>query len=586
MFQSLTIGKRLYLGFGVILLGTLVAFLATFYTISRSKRVNDTINNEINPSAAALNTFRTSLQDVKTYTIGWFNAVGPNDNNRNKKLGEILFKEYPRVKEQLKVLSADWSSEQNTLMKEVLQISDSLVVLSKQIVNDFNNIEDYDDELKKLSYTPWFDETGEIGSLNKILFTKVRVLIEMKKVEADLKSKEMTSAFNNLIRLISVVGIALIIGGVLISYFTIRTIVNPVNNLKSLINTMSTGQIPKEVIPKRNDEIGEMSKALDNLINGFERTTVFANEIGKGQFDTDYTPLSQQDTLGSALLFMRDEIKESRRNLEDKVEERTVELKKQKDQVESLYGQVTDSIRYAKRIQEAIMPADSKVKQLLKESFILYKPKDIVSGDFYWVESKNNKTYVAAVDCTGHGVPGAFMSLLGRNLLNQVLSAHQDPQPADLLNGLNQGIIASLYTNDPNSKDGMDIAIMMIDSAENKLSFAGAINELYLIRNKNLEIIEGDKFYIGTNDARPNGYTNHELPLESGDCLYVFTDGFRDQFGGPREKKFMRKKFNEMLLSNHHIPMKDQRGVYNEIFRKWMGIEEQTDDVLLIGIRF
>jgi serine phosphatase RsbU (regulator of sigma subunit)/HAMP domain-containing protein len=586
MLRNLSIAKRLYLGFGIIMLGTLVAFISTFFTISKSKKVDDKINNEINPAIVSLNELQSLMQDLKTYTINWYNAIGPNDNNnRNKKVIKIIKLDYPNLKRKLMTQSLQWNKQQSMLLTDIVKVSDSLVKLSNVIVDEFRVIADYEDSFKSMQYSLWFENNGEIGGQNLIVFEKLKALMSLKKSEAEQGTIIITKSFNSLVGLILFIAAALAIGGVFISFFTIRSIVVPVDKLKASINTMSLGVVPKEKIVVAKDEIGQMSGALDNLIQGFERTTVFANEIGQGKFDTNYTPLSKEDTLGQALIVMRDEIKESRRDLEVKVEERTHELQNRKNEIEYLYGQVTDSIKYAKKLQEAILPSKETVIKLLPDSFILYHPKDIVSGDFYWVEEKHNKTYFAAVDCTGHGVPGAFMSIVGRNLLKQILSDLKQPHPSDILNALSKGIAETLNTKDSHSKDGMDLALCCIDYANSTIEFAGAINELYLVRDGVLQMFQGDKHYIGTMDNGFTTYTNHQLTVQKNDCIYIFTDGFRDQFGGIKGKKFMRKRFDEMIISNNDLPMQEQCRAYTKKFRNWMGMEEQVDDVLMIGVR-
>jgi serine phosphatase RsbU (regulator of sigma subunit)/HAMP domain-containing protein len=586
MLRSLSVAKRLYLGFGIIVLATLVAFAFTYNTIYKSKKLNDKINDEINPSMVDLNELQSTLQDLKTLTISWFNAKGPNDNSRNKKVIRIINLDYPKLKKRILNHSNNWDNQEIAALNDVIKGSDSLVKLSDGLIKDFNTLEDYEDAFKMMQYSLTFESGGEVTVLNTKVFEKLRALIILKKIDAETTNTSMTSSFNSLVRLISFLGIVLLLAGILISFLIIRSIVLPVNQLKSSINTMSLGIVPKKKINVlANDEIGQMSGALDNLIQGFERTTVFANEIGQGQFDTNYQPLSDDDTLGQALIFMRDEIKESRRDLEVKVEERTKELQEQKNEVEYLYGQVTDSIKYAKKLQDAILPSQATVDLLLPQAFILYHPKDIVSGDFYWIESKNNKTYFAAVDCTGHGVPGAFMSIVGRNLLKQILSDLIDPQPYEILNHLSKGIADTLNTKDSQAKDGMDLAMCCIDFENRKLSFAGAMNELYLIRDGALQIFDADKVYIGSLDNAHFSYTHHTIDLKTNDALYIFTDGFRDQFGGANGKKFMRKRFNEMFLQHHSLPVQEQRRIYTKTFRNWMGIEEQVDDVLIIGLQ-
>jgi serine phosphatase RsbU (regulator of sigma subunit) len=278
--------------------------------------------------------------------------------------------------------------------------------------------------------------------------------------------------------------------------------------------------------------------------------------------------------------------------LEKKVVERTKEVVKQKDEIEKqnekiseLYKEVTDSIKYAKRLQEAILPPDEFVKQALPTSFILYKPKDIVSGDFYWIEQKNNKTYFASVDCTGHGVPGAFMSILGNNALNEALRKYDTP--AEILDDLNKGISEKLHNNALGSttKDGMDLALCCYDASKKELQYAGAFNPLYFIRDNEITQLKADKFAIGTYFENPKQkYTNHIIQLQENDMVYIFSDGYADQFGGPKGKKLMYKNFRNYLLGIHSESLVNQKELLNNNIETWKGSLEQVDDILVIGM--
>lgn len=250
---------------------------------------------------------------------------------------------------------------------------------------------------------------------------------------------------------------------------------------------------------------------------------------------------------------------------------------------------ITDSITYAKKIQEAILPSDKQVALLLPESFVLYKPKDIVSGDFYWATQWGNKILFAAVDCTGHGVPGAFMSIVGQNLLNQAINEHGLTKPNLILNSLNKGISRTLNQNNAIAeiKDGMDIALCCWDIKEMTLEFAGAYNPLWILRNNEIIIFEGDKFPVGSFvDNRPQNFKNNEIPLQKGDIIYIFTDGYADQFGGPNGKKFKQKQVKKLLLEIQHLPLLLQREMLDKRIEEWKGgIEEQIDDILFMGIK-
>lgn len=252
---------------------------------------------------------------------------------------------------------------------------------------------------------------------------------------------------------------------------------------------------------------------------------------------------------------------------------------------------ITDSINYAKRIQAAILPAVEDLQKQLSNSFIIYQPKDIVSGDFYWFAEKGNQLIVAIADCTGHGVPGAFMSMVGNDILTQIVIEKGITRPNLILTNLHEGVKKSLKqdSNASNTKDGMDIAIVSFDKTNySNVEYAGALRPLWLIKNNTKEIVEykADKHSIGgayTSDAR--GFTNHELKLSKGDSFYLSTDGYADQFGGELGKKMMTKNMKELLISIQSKTMAEQKVVLENNFQSWKASREQVDDVLVFGVR-
>ncbi len=274
-------------------------------------------------------------------------------------------------------------------------------------------------------------------------------------------------------------------------------------------------------------------------------------------------------------------------NLEDKVKDRTREVVKQKEIIEETNKHITDSIKYAKRIQEAFLPSEETVTTLLKNAFILYKPKDIVSGDFYWIEKKENKILFAVVDCTGHGVPGAFMSIIGFNGLNQVVNEYNYTKPSEILTQLNKNISETLKqkVEDTKIRDGMDIAICSLDLNNNTLEFAGAFSPLFILRNGEVLKTKGDKHPIGNFVGTENfEFTNHTIHLFPNDKIYIFSDGFVDQFGGAGGKKLKYNAFRKLLLDNNQKPMPDQKEAINLFFEDWRAGYEQIDDVCMIGV--
>lgn len=283
-------------------------------------------------------------------------------------------------------------------------------------------------------------------------------------------------------------------------------------------------------------------------------------------------------------------LQEEKRRLEAMVNERTAEVVEKNRELDEINKDITASIRYAKRIQDAILPPDEFVKNVLPNTFILFKPKDIVSGDFYWMEERQDKVIFAAVDCTGHGVPGAFMSIVGHNVLDRVVGENNLTEPAVILDELNRGISETLRQSnleDNTVRDGMDIAMCSFDRRTGSLQFAGAYNPMWVVRKGELIEIKANKFPIGNSSKGDmNKFTNHEIQLEKGDTVYVFSDGYCDQFGGPSGKKFKASAFRNLLLNNQHLSMDEQRELLDATIESWRGNHEQVDDILIIGTRY
>ena len=249
--------------------------------------------------------------------------------------------------------------------------------------------------------------------------------------------------------------------------------------------------------------------------------------------------------------------------------------------------QITDSIEYASRIQTAILPPGDYIERVMPEHFILYKPRDIVSGDFYWITHKDGKIVVAAVDCTGHGVPGAFMSMLGFAFLNEIVNKEAELKANLILNQLRDYVKSSLRQTgkDDEAKDGMDIALCIIDPSNLKMQYAGAYNPLYLIRNQEFISLKADRMPIGIHILEKDSFTNHEIDIKKEDVIYIFTDGYIDQFGGEDKRKFKISPFRELLININNKSMNEQKQILEEEFYKWKGEHEQIDDILVMGIK-
>lgn len=282
------------------------------------------------------------------------------------------------------------------------------------------------------------------------------------------------------------------------------------------------------------------------------------------------------------------------RELEETVAERTAEVVQQKELVEEKQKEIVDSITYARRIQLSILPPQDEMKEGLRDHFVLYKPKDIVSGDFYWMvqtttsDTNRRLSVVAAVDCTGHGVPGALMSIISNTLLNQTMKNPDINSPAGALTYINHELPKNLKAQQKGEiiRDGMDIAMCAFDFETCQIQYAGANNSLYIYSNNELKEIKADKQSIsGSTAEEKKPFTNHTFQLQKGDVVYLFTDGYADQFGGPRGKKFKYKQLEQLMEEIHALPMPEQKKILDQRFEAWRGELEQVDDVTFIGVR-
>ena len=263
------------------------------------------------------------------------------------------------------------------------------------------------------------------------------------------------------------------------------------------------------------------------------------------------------------------------------------EVARQREELEIKNKNITDSLIYAQRIQEALLPSPAYLRKHFKESFILFNPKDIVSGDFYWIGEKGNKVFIVAADCTGHGVPGALMSMIGLEILEKIINNDNEENPSAILKKMSRGIEKS-FSREKNDgtiiRDSMDIGLCVIDKKNNKLEYSGAFFPLYIIRNDKLVEVKGDKFPIGIN-ASDTVYGYNVLDIQEDDIVYLFSDGYIDQFGGVDNKKFMYRRFRFLLLSIHKFAMHDQKTILEENIKTWIGSNDQIDDMLVIGFK-
>ncbi|KAB2867301.1 MAG: SpoIIE family protein phosphatase [Bacteroidales bacterium] len=342
-----------------------------------------------------------------------------------------------------------------------------------------------------------------------------------------------------------------------------RIVTDPIKKLVNNVNRIADGNLNERAEVIGNNEITTLSVKFNVMIE---------------QLEDLYTDLDKKVKERTAEVVAQKEEIESQKD----------ELEKQRDILAEQQKHIMDSILYAKRLQYAILPTDEFVKELFPESFILFHPKDIVSGDIYWFYKQGNKRFFSAIDCTGHGVPGALVSMVGHNWLDYAVKDLKLDRPVDILEALNRGVTTTFKEKDEDNavKDGMDIALCCVDYTTMKLEFAGAYNPALIIRNGELIQLKGDKCPIGAFSRRAaTGYTHQEMDVQKGDMVYVFSDGYTDQFGGEDNRKFLMSNFKKLLVDVHQYPIKEQKDKMEEVLFDWMKYESQLDDILVIGIR-
>jgi len=603
-----TIGKKIGLGFSIVLLLLLTIFVFTLFVVDEAENTLDTsiTSNEkfINvdqPTVSKLNHLNENLAESHRYIQKWIADQSYNDAPFKTAALNLINNEIPLDTVNINALAANWNN--NNKDKDLYgsikkDINTLLNGYNSNVISIITEWESYADGTTFASST-YFDLQVEplyqviTNSLNELLNNRERVA-QIQQEKSTKSFKHTNENFTLLSKGILLAGLILLAATLIIAIFTTLSITRPVYQLKTMLIELGRGVFPKTEITPSNDEIGEMATAMNNLVGGLKKTTKFAHEVGQSNFEHPYKPLSDDDTLGHALLKMKDELAETERILEQKVKERTEEVVRQKDEIdgqksklEELYKDVTDSIKYAKRLQDSILPPTEYMTQLFPNSFVLFKPKDIVSGDFYWMHKVGKKHLFAAVDCTGHGVPGAFMSLVGANGLNSAVKEHELDSPGEILDDLNKYAHEALNkdSEDNTVRDGMDIALCSIDYDTMELEFSGAYNPLYLIRDGEILITKSDKFAIGSFSPNEKNYDTKNIPIKKGDIIYVFSDGYPDQFGGLKGKKFLYRQFRETLISIKDLPMQEQQQLLDQKIETWKGSYEQVDDILIIGVR-
>jgi phosphoserine phosphatase RsbU/P len=370
-------------------------------------------------------------------------------------------------------------------------------------------------------------------------------------------------------RFILVFVLTMLIVSILI-YRKTRVITHPIIKLVENVDRITSGNLRERAEVTGKNEITRLTEKFNMMI---------------AQLESYYYELEEKVKERTLKI---EKQKEELANQRDALAEKNVQLNEANIEIEEQKKHIMDSIYYARRIQTAILPAFTLLDSKLKNHFIFYLPKDIVSGDFYWLTEADGLVMIAAVDCTGHGVPGAFMSIVGFNQLNNAVNVAKARKASEILNELNRGVINTLNENVSTSsiKDGMDMSLCVFDFQKKKVEFAGANNPIILIRDNKSVKYRGDRFPIGAfMENKAQLFTNNEIDISKGDMIYMYSDGYSDQFGGPDDKKFLSGRFEELLFDIHRKPLEEQKELLKTTLYDWMGSNDQVDDILVIGIK-
>ena len=424
-------------------------------------------------------------------------------------------------------------------------------------------VEGYSDEQREVLFGPWSDIIG-IGE------------------EAD--SEDGSDKFFYVNAIDSIVMLVGIGNGILVSFiylllfirWTNRDITWPLKELLVNIRNTRGGDKEQYSIVRTNDEIGELAEGYNEMT---EQIHNYVESISAMNRDLE----KKVNERTREVVEQKEEIETQKEEIEAQLDLATL----QRDTISNQNDLILDSIHYAKRIQSAILPPAQLLEEHLSDHFILFKPRDIVSGDYYWAREKDQKLLIAVADCTGHGVPGGFLSMLGISSMNEIVNRSTELNPGKILEQLREVVIASMHQTGSRdeAQDGIEIALCVIDLKKKFMEYSGANRPLYLVRDGAVQHIRPDRMPIGIYEQDPLPFKKHNIKLKKGDSIYLFSDGYVDQLGGPLRKTFRAINFRKLLLEIQDQPMEKQKAILLENMALWQGEVEQIDDVLVMGIR-
>jgi len=578
-FRKVSIGF-LFVGV-IVLLNVLVSYLILQENSSTIGRMTEVVN----PYMEKMEEFNLLVTESKMFATNWVYLQNSLDDK--KSLEELHSTKYPVLKKQINdfLVLLNKKSDKDS-MEAIFSKFEELLVVEQKIMKSLVTFDDYENPKKKFSAEDLVE--SEVLPRTDDIMHSLKATISRNREEAAFIRNKLVVSFHKLLGISLSVSVGLCLLTLVAAAFISRAIRKPVQMMKEIVLQLGKGELPEGQIPVTHNVIGEMAESVNRLSESFTKTSIFASEIGKGNLSVGYERLGEKDMLGNALIRMRDSLRVYSEEMEEKVKERTQEVMEKNLKLELAYREIRDSIHYAKRIQEALLPADQLIHKVFGDAFIFYRPKDIVCGDFYWFAHKGDEIIMAAIDCTGHGVPGALMTVIGNSILHQIVNFSNVTDPAKILNQLDRKLLETMrHHGGAITNDGMDVSMCRYKISKKELTFAGAKRPLYMFKNGELLEIKGNKFPIGSFQYDSEKlFTEHKLNIKEGDTIYMFSDGYQDQFGGPDGKKFMVSRFRNMLQEIHTLPMMEQSQRVEKEMLGWQGRMDQTDDVLLMGVRF
>ncbi len=573
---------KLVIGFVVILSLTFFSAIYSSLTIRNNSKTILHINNDIYPFMDKLAKFEQITLNSKMLITNWVYLQYNTDDK--EELKKLIAEDYPKIKADiLSSLKKAGHEDNRKDLLSIFKLMDSLLVVEKGVMQTLVTFDDYQNPIKVFEGEEIIE--NQVIPLSKQIRSLTEKFILHTQKENDIIRDKMLHSLSWLEKTAFVFGFGMFIIILLSVFYIQRNITVPILKVHNILMRLSRGEIVEQKVEKADDVIAHMVDALNKLSGNLKHIATNAYSIGQGKFDTKIQPLSENDVLGNAVLEMKNSLKEYSEDMETKVRERTIEIRKQKEIIETKNKDITASISYAERIQKASLPSIEIIEEELNDYFILFKPKDIVSGDFYWFTKIDDLFIVAAIDCTGHGVPGAFMSLVGLNLLSAIVMENNITEPHMILEELHKRVQSALRQSATANQDGMDAAICVIDRKKKVVEFSGARNPLIYIQNGELFKVKGDRKSVGGNQSAAKYFTKQTISIEKPTSFYIFSDGYQDQFGGPNNRKFMVKNMYKMFLENNHLPMSKQKEVYDNTIQSWMSLTDQIDDILLIGFK-